>query len=90
MRTLLAAACAVGLLASVNSAQAIGCLSGAVAGGVAGHYAGHHAVLGAMAGCAAGHHAHKVMERRRLEQQNQAQPSNAAPANDPAAPAHTY
>ncbi len=69
MRLLFAAVCAAGLLASVSSAQAIGCVSGAAAGAVAGHYAHHHAVLGAIAGCAAGHHAHKVMERRRQEEE---------------------
>ncbi len=77
MRLLLAATCAVGLLASATSAQAVGCLSGAVAGGVAGHYAHHHAVLGAIAGCAAGHHLHKTQQRRRLEEERAHQDQTA-------------
>jgi hypothetical protein len=77
MRFLFATACAFGLLASINTAHAVGCLTGAVAGGIAGHYAGHHAVLGAVAGCAAGHHVRKTQERRKreeLQKQNHAPP----------------
>ncbi|HLH48539.1 MAG TPA: hypothetical protein VKV96_04290 [Roseiarcus sp.] len=73
MRFLLAATCAAGLLLSVNSAQAVGCLSGAVAGGVAGHYAHHHGVIGAMAGCAYGHHLHKEQQRKKAEQEKDKQ-----------------
>ena len=78
MRFLTAALCAAGLLVSVNSAQAVGCLSGAVVGGVAGH-AVHHGVMGAVAGCVAGHHMHKVQERKRLEQ-NHTAPAPGQPA----------
>jgi outer membrane lipoprotein SlyB len=67
MRFLTAALCAAGLLVSVNSAQAAGCLSGAVVGGVAGH-AVHHGVMGAVAGCAYGHHLHKEQERKKHEE----------------------
>jgi hypothetical protein len=69
MRFLFATACAFGLLASINTAHAVGCLTGAVAGGIAGHYAGHHAVLGAVAGGAARPHLpqkhERAMRRRR-------------------------
>lgn len=76
MRFLLAATCAAGLLLSVNSAQAVGCLSGAVAGGVAGHYAHHHGVIGAVAGCAYGHHLHK--EQRKRAEEEKAKQNHAA------------
>jgi hypothetical protein len=57
-KILFAVAALFGLGASVPSAHAIGCLSGAAAGALAGHMAGH-GVLGAIGGCIAGHHWHK-------------------------------
>jgi hypothetical protein len=50
--------------ASLQGAQARGCLRGAVIGGVAGHLAGHHALVGAAAGCVISHHmAHQADKR---------------------------
>ena len=77
MKTMIAAFAlvAAGAAALPSNAYAVGCLSGAAVGGVAGHYAGHHGVLGAAAGCAVGHH-EKVVQRRRMEQQEMSAPSN--------------
>lgn len=65
MRIALAAALALGVLASSNNAYAIGCVSGAAAGAVAGHVAGHHAVAGAVVGCIAGHEAAKAAKKHK-------------------------
>ena len=43
-------------VATIQPAQAAGCLSGAAVGGIAGHVAGHHGLIGAGIGCAIGHH----------------------------------
>lgn len=50
----LAASLTLGLLATVTTAEAKGCIKGAVVGGVAGKMAGH-GKMGAAAGCAVGH-----------------------------------
>ena len=56
MKWMIAAACAAAVaLASVQGAEAKGCIKGAIVGGVAGHMAGH-GKIGAAAGCAIGHH----------------------------------
>ena len=57
MKTLFAYACAAILVgvASINPADAKGCIKGAIVGGVAGHMAGHHGAAGAAVGCAIGH-----------------------------------
>ena len=68
MRRIMIALAASGLLVSVGSAQAAGCLKGAAVGGVAGHFAGHHGVLGAVAGCAIGHH--QASKAKKMDQQN--------------------
>ena len=52
MKWIFAMACATALsLASINGADAKGCIKGAIVGGVAGH-----GKLGAAAGCVIGHH----------------------------------
>ena len=77
MRLLLIVPFALGLVAASNSAQAIGCVTGAVAGGAAGHVV-HHGVLGAVGGCIAGHEAHKAMLRR--ERAREANPQGTSVA----------
>ena len=56
MKWILATIFAVAIgTASIQAADAKGCIKGAVVGGVAGHMAGH-GKLGAAAGCVIGHH----------------------------------
>ena len=56
MRWTVAAACVAMLaVASVQGAEAKGCIKGAIVGEAAGHMAGH-GKLGAAAGCVVGHH----------------------------------
>ncbi len=62
--TLVIAAMALSV-ATIQSADAKGCIKGAVVGGVAGHYAGHHGVLGAAAGCVVGRHEANKQARER-------------------------
>jgi hypothetical protein len=64
----------------VNSANAVGCVSGAVVGGVAGHLAHHHTLVGAAAGCAIGHHMAVVAKRKRIAAE-QARAAHTAPAH---------
>jgi hypothetical protein len=56
MKALIGSAAIILALATVQAAEAKGCLKGAAAGGVAGHFAGHHGILGAVAGCVIGRH----------------------------------
>ena len=72
MRFLLAAVFGLGLVAASNSAQAVGCVSGAVVGGAAGHVV-HHTVAGMVGGCIAGHEAHKALKRRQMERAHDVQ-----------------
>lgn len=71
----------------VQSANAIGCLSGGAAGAVAGHVAGHHAVIGAIGGCVAGHYAAKKMKQKKAADAAAAQHQAAAPQHAATAPA---
>ena len=54
MKAIFASVCLLAF-ASIQPAEAKGCIKGAVVGGLAGHMAGH-GKLGAAAGCAVGHH----------------------------------
>ena len=54
MKAIFASVCLLAF-ASIQPAEAKGCIKGAVVGGVAGHMAGH-GKLGAAAGCVVGHH----------------------------------
>ena len=56
MKTIISCAAVFLTLATVTTAEAKGCLTGAVVGGTAGHFAGHHGVIGAAAGCVIGRH----------------------------------
>jgi hypothetical protein len=69
MKALLTCAAVIFVFATVNSADAKGCIKGAVVGGVAGHYAGHHGLIGAATGCVIGHH--EAKERARLQKEKE-------------------
>jgi len=65
MKTLIGCAAIIFALATVQSAEAKGCLKGAAVGGAAGHLAGHHGILGAFAGCVIGRH--EANKRRQMQ-----------------------
>ena len=64
MRRFLLASVAVCLLTvqTAQTANAIGCLSGAALGGIAGHMA-HHTFLGIFGGCAGGRYVHHLYSK---------------------------
>jgi hypothetical protein len=68
MKTLIACAAIIFVIATVTSADAKGCLKGAAVGGVAGHVAGHHGILGAAAGCVIGRHEANKRDRMQTNQ----------------------
>lgn len=78
MKTILLAGCVLAFAASVQTAEAKGCIKGAVVGGVAGHYAGHHGLLGAAGGCVVGHHM-AAKHAREAQRQHAVQDNGAQP-----------
>jgi outer membrane lipoprotein SlyB len=62
------------VLATVQSAEAKGCLKGAAVGGAAGHLAGHHGILGAAAGCVIGRHEANKRDQMQTNQNDQNDP----------------
>jgi hypothetical protein len=74
---LISCAAIIFAFATVNSANAKGCIKGAVIGGVAGHYAGHHGLIGAATGCVIGHH--EAKERARLQKEQEQNGNSVQP-----------
>jgi outer membrane lipoprotein SlyB len=93
MRTILISAVVITTLvtgATIESAQAKGCIKGALLGGVAGHTAGH-TVLGTIGGCVTGRAVAKRaarqraqrMEAQRIEAQRQRSLANSGTVRPP-------
>lgn len=53
----------------IQSARAVGCISGGVAGAAVGHLA-HHGIVGAIGGCIAGHEYNKHQKEQSEQRQS--------------------